>query len=147
MAVCGAGLDVLYPREHAALGRRIAERGALVSEFPPGTPPLRNHFVRRNRLISGLSLGVVVVEAARRSGSLSTARLAGEQGREVFAVPGSIHSALSAGCHQLIRHGAALVERVDDVLAELNLTQFNQSVTTTTRPAATRNGGLRSGAR
>jgi DNA processing protein len=136
VAVCGAGLDVHYPREHGALGRRIAERGALVSEFPPGTPPLRNHFVRRNRLISGLSRGVVVVEAARRSGSLSTARLAGEQGREVFAVPGSIHSALSAGCHQLIRHGAALVESVDDVLAELDLIQFNQTVGAPTRPAA-----------
>lgn len=129
VAVCGAGLDVRYPREHGPLGQRIAERGALVSEFPPGTPPLRNHFVRRNRLISGLAHGVVVVEAARRSGSLSTARLAGEQGREVFAVPGSIHSALSAGCHQLIRHGAALVEGVDDVLAELNQFQSNHTVT------------------
>ncbi len=128
IAVCAAGLDVRYPREHRGLGQRIASRGALVSEFPPGTPPLRNHFVRRNRLISGLSLGVVVVEAARRSGSLSTARLAGDQGREVFAVPGSIHSPLSEGCHQLLRSGAALVERVDDILFELKLIPSNHGV-------------------
>lgn len=122
IAVCAAGLDVRYPREHTPLAGRIAGCGALVSEFPPGTPPLRNHFIRRNRLISGLSLGVLVVEAARRSGSLSTARLAGDQGREVFAVPGSIHSPLSRGCHELIRHGAALVEDARDVLSELKLT-------------------------
>jgi len=128
VAVCAAGLDVRYPREHGSLGQRIAVQGALVSEFPPGTPPLRDHFVRRNRLISGLSLGVVVVEAARRSGSLSTARLAGDQGREVFAVPGSIHSALSEGCHQLIRDGATLVERADDILTELKITQSNHRV-------------------
>lgn len=121
LAVLGSGLDMLYPPEHRGLAERIAAQGAVVSEFPPGTPPLKEHFPRRNRLISGLSLGVLVVEAARHSGSLITARLAGEQGREVFAIPGSIHNPLTRGCHQLLRSGAKLVENVADVLSELKI--------------------------
>ena len=119
LAVAANGLDIVYPRTHRRLAREVAAHGALISEFPPGTPPLAWHFPRRNRLISGLSLGVVVVEAARRSGSLITARLAGEQGREVFAVPGPIQSTLARGCHRLIRDGAKLVEEVADILEEL----------------------------
>lgn len=119
IAVFGTGLDRTYPRENAGLARRIAGTGALISEFARGTGPQRQNFPRRNRLISGLSLGTLVVEAAERSGSLITAKLAGEQGREVFAVPGSIRSRLSRGCHQLIRDGAHLVEGPEDVLREL----------------------------
>ncbi|MBM4223412.1 MAG: DNA-protecting protein DprA [Gammaproteobacteria bacterium] len=127
IAVCATGLDRLYPEAHAGLAERIQARGALLSEFPPGTPPIARHFVQRNRLISGLSLGVLVVEAAARSGSLTTARHAGEQGREVFAVPGSIHSPQSRGCHQLLRQGAVLVENADDVLCEIKNPYSNQS--------------------
>ena len=119
VAVCGCGLDRVYPAANADLAREIATTGALVSEFFPGTPPVRGNFPRRNRIISGLALGVLVVEAGLRSGSLITARLAGEQGREIFAIPGSIHNPLSRGCHQLIRQGAKLVESGADVLSEL----------------------------
>jgi len=119
IAVCGTGLDRVYPAEHRELADRIAASGALVSEFPTATPPVAHNFPRRNRLMSGLARGVLVIEAAARSGSLITARLAGEQGREVMAVPGSIHNPLARGCHRLIKDGAALVETVDDVLAAL----------------------------
>ncbi len=120
LAILGTGIDVTYPARHAALAEEIAARGALVSEFPLGTQAAAGHFPRRNRLISGLSLGCLVVEAALGSGSLITARTALEQGREVFAVPGSIHSPLSKGCHALIKAGAKLVESADDVLSELS---------------------------
>ena len=119
IAVAATGLDRVYPARHRELAHEIAVSGALVSEFPLGSPPRRDHFPRRNRIISGMSTGVVVVEAALRSGSLITARLAGEQGREVFAIPGSIHSPLARGCHALIRQGAKLVETAHDILEEL----------------------------
>jgi DNA processing protein len=119
VAVCGTGSDVVYPASHAGLAEELAARGAVVTEFPTGVPPLPEHFPRRNRIISGLSLGVLVVEAAQRSGSLITARLAAEQGREVFALPGSVQNPLARGCHRLIRDGAALVEEVAEIVAAL----------------------------
>ena len=119
VAFLGNGIDIVYPPSNRELADAIVANGALVSEYPPGTPPLRAYFPQRNRLISGLSLGTLVVEAARRSGSLITARLASEQGREVFALPGSIHNPLARGCHQLLRDGAKLVESVDDIMTEL----------------------------
>lgn len=119
IAVCGTGLDRIYPARHRTLGHEVATRGALVSEYPLGAGPLKRHFPERNRLVSGLSLGVLVVEAAHRSGSLISARLASEQGREVFAIPGSIHNPLARGCHRLIRDGAKLVEQAADILEEL----------------------------
>lgn len=119
LAVLGCGVDVAYPSRHRALAEAIAEAGALVSEFPPGTPPRSWHFPLRNRIISGLSRAVIVVEASERSGSLITARLALEQGRDVLAVPGSVASGRYRGCHALIRDGARLVETVNDVVEEL----------------------------
>lgn len=119
LAVIGTGPDRVYPRKHHALAMRIAAQGALVSEFPPGTAARADHFPRRNRLIAGLSLGTLVVEASLQSGSLITARLAGEQGREVFALPGSIHNPLARGGHRLIRDGARLVESPDEILDAL----------------------------
>ena len=120
IAVLGTGVDMIYPRINAALGEEIASRGLLLSEFALGTKALAHNFPRRNRLISGLSQGCLVVEAALASGSLITARAAAEQGREVFAVPGSIHSPLSKGCHALIKSGAKLAESAEDVLSELS---------------------------
>ncbi|MFC0251419.1 DNA-processing protein DprA [Massilia consociata] len=116
IAVTGTGQDRVYPARNRALAHRIAETGCIVSEYALGTPPVANNFPRRNRIISGMSAGVLVIEAAAQSGSLITAQMAAEQGREVFALPGSIHSALAKGCHQLIREGARLVETVDEVL-------------------------------
>lgn len=121
IAVVGTGLDRVYPRQHRELARRIARQGLIVSEYPLGTPPLAANFPRRNRLIAGLTQGTLVVEAALQSGSLITARLASEQGKEVFAIPGSIHSPLSRGAHALLRQGAKLVETAQDVLEELRL--------------------------
>ncbi len=119
IAFLGHGIDRVYPASNRDLAHRIAATGALVSEYPLGTAPEKFHFPERNRLISGVSIGTLVVEAARRSGSLITARLAAEQGREVFALPGSIHNPLARGCHTLIRQGAKLVESADDIYAEL----------------------------
>ncbi|TFW21684.1 DNA-processing protein DprA [Duganella callida] len=127
VAVVGTGADRIYPARNGALARRIAEEGCLVSEYALGTPPLSGNFPRRNRVISGLSRGVLVVEAAAKSGSLITAGLAAAQGRDVYAVPGSIHATLSKGCHQLIREGAKLVETAADVLHAMQMVSDGQA--------------------
>ncbi len=119
IAVLGCGIDQCYPTANRGLQQRIASEGVVISEYPPGRAPIAGQFPARNRIISGLSLGTLVVEATRRSGSLITARLAGEQGRSIFAIPGSIHNPLARGCHQLIRQGALLVEDGDDIFSEL----------------------------
>lgn len=121
IAVLGAGIDRIYPLRHRPLAARIAQSGLLLSEFLPGTPPLPHHFPRRNRLISGLALGVLVVEAGEHSGSMISARLAASQGRDVFAVPGTMRDPNAAGCHRLIREGAVLVRSPADILEELGL--------------------------
>jgi DNA processing protein len=131
LGVLGTGVDVVYPASNRQLGSQIVESGALISEFPLGTPPKRGNFPRRNRIIAALSLGTLVVEAAQRSGSLITARLANSYGREVFAVPGSIHNPMSRGCHQLIKAGAKLTETAEDILCELNFSAFFSAATGT----------------
>jgi DNA processing protein len=132
VAVVGRGLDAVYPHENAGLAREIVARGgACVTDLPIGTPPLRQNFPRRNRILSGLAVGTLVVEAALQSGSLITARLAAEHGREVFAIPGSIHNPLVRGCHRLLRQGARLVETVDDIFAEIEpiISEMKHNVT------------------
>ena len=141
IAVVGTGLDRVYPAAHRDLAHQICENGALLSEYPPGTPPLANHFPQRNRLISGLALGTVVMEATLKSGSLITAQLALEEGKDVFAVPGSIHSPQSKGCHALLRQGAKLTECAQDVLEELQWT----AGTAARDPLAEPEPGLHSG--
>ena len=132
IAVVGTGLDKVYPASNRALAHELAEAGTIISEFHLGTPPLAANFPRRNRIISGLSLGCLVVEASVQSGSLITARMALEQGREVFAIPGSIHSPQSKGCHTLIKQGAKLVESVQDILEELG---YRRAVAESTEPS------------
>lgn len=136
IAVIGTGLDLVYPARNKALAHDLAENGLIVSEFALGTPAMANNFPRRNRIISGLSRGVLVVEAALASGSLITARQAVEQGREVFAIPGSIHSPFSKGCHQLIKQGAKLVDEANDILIELHWGGAKPALATPPLPAA-----------
>ncbi len=132
VAVLGTGPDAIYPPANAALAQQVQGNGALVSEHPPGTPVRRHRFPQRNRIIAGLSLGTLVVEAGLNSGSLITARYAGDFGREVFAIPGSIHNPLSKGCHQLIRQGAKLVEQAADIIEEIGL--LARAMTPESRP-------------
>ena len=137
VAVVGTGLDRVYPKTHRDLAHRIAQHGLIVSEYPLGTPPLPANFPKRNRLIAGLAQGTLVIEAALKSGSLITARLSAEQGKEVFAIPGSIHSTQARGCHALIKQGAKLVESAQDVLEELKIdtSAAMNCVATDTQPA------------
>lgn len=139
IAVIGTGADRVYPARNRALAHRIADEGCIVSEYALGTPPVASNFPRRNRIISGMAAGVLVVEAAAQSGSLITAQMAAEQGRDVFALPGSIHSALAKGCHQLIREGAQLVETVDEVLAAMQVSPLARPPA---RVDASNEGGL-----
>lgn len=134
IAVIGTGADIVYPARNRDLAHRIAKEGCIVSEYLLGTPAIASNFPRRNRLISGLARGVLIVEAALQSGSLITARMATEQGREVFAIPGSIHSPLAKGCHALIKQGAKLVETADDILSELPGLQSPTSLPKTSKP-------------
>jgi DNA processing protein len=142
VAVLGTGIDIVYPMRNAELAAEIAEKGALVSEFALGTPAIAHNFPRRNRVISGLARGCLVVEAALPSGSLITARLAADQGRDVYAIPGSIHSPLSKGCHALIKTGAKLVESADDVLSELGGFRRSGAADTSVAPAVAEAGLL-----
>lgn len=142
VAVIGTGVDRVYPARNKTLAHAVAEQGLILSEYPLGTPPLAENFPRRNRIISGLSRGVLVVEASMQSGSLITARLAAEQGRDVFAIPGSIHSTFHKGCHHLIKQGAKLVESAQDVLEELGLGVGANQAPTDAKSAQTADSGL-----
>ena len=140
IAVVGTGLDRVYPKQHRDLAHRIVQRGVVLSEYPLGTPPLAANFPRRNRIIAGLTHSTLVVEAALQSGSLITARLASEQGKDVFAIPGSIHSTQARGCHALIKQGAKLVESAQDVLEEMPATAFNANTSNLIANASTESG-------
>lgn len=144
VAVVGTGLDRVYPKKHLELAHRIAQNGLLISEYPLGTPPIPSNFPKRNRLIAGLAQGTLVIEAALKSGSLITARLSAEQGKDVFAIPGSIHSPQSRGCHALIKQGAKLVESPQDVLEELKIVAIAApaSDSIATSPCTTSAAGL-----